>query len=87
MSIVNDIVKQQDEKREREVVAWATACGVADGLDTAVKILREAAGTLFARGKDQEARTVRELAEQVDVRRKTAMRAIPNTPDPSPLIS
>lgn len=84
MSMIGEILAEQAEERENKVVAWAIACGTADGLQAAVDLLREEAGKLFAKGKDDDARLVRELSVQVDSRRKAAMGAIPTTPYPFP---
>lgn len=85
MSLITDILCEQAEVREKEVVAWAIACGTADGLQAAVNLLREEAGKLFAKGKDDDARLVRELAAQVDSRRKAVGESIPPTPNPTPI--
>lgn len=84
MSMFGEMLQEVAEKREKEVVAWATACGTVDGMASAIDFLREEAGKLFSRGKDEDAKLVRELSARLDSRRKAVLSSIPTTPDPSP---
>lgn len=64
-----------DEELE-ERLNWAQAAGAHSAWNTAVGVLRNEAGALFASGKDEEAALVRSLANRLAVNERHAQKAL-----------
>lgn len=84
MSMISETQAEEAEKREKDIIAWASACGEVDGICQGIQVVREEAGRLFAHGDDEAAICVRKLIGKLDAKRKELMAAIPTVPAPSP---